>query len=448
MPADIASVARAARRVRAQSRQARGQRQPQPTGTGPASSTADRRGPRALGRRTRERASGRAEEPVATVWFLVSGERGTFDQLAAVLGGHGVRCVRVVDGPISPWSRRLDGLLYHRSIELQALLDGREGPRREERIIDVQWMERVLLTLGEEELERMPPAIAAAVRERRNLADKRWVARTLAAAGVASAPYLDASSVTDAEAIELLGLPLVVKADIGAASSGVRVVGDANELAGAVTELDPGRESLFFQPLLDGEVRNYGAVISAEGEVRAEVVVRQFGAGGQIRAGREVVDDPLLAAYGRTICRQLRARGAIDLEVMRGGDGNLAMIDFNARPWASMVSLRMVGIDFAGELAADLGVAPRPRRRRPPQPGAVAMVFPDELDAYMLGRRPLRALIALLVRLPVVMRWTSPRYAAHFLGLRVLWRLEGKPQMFTLPPVPARVPGAASPAPR
>lgn len=373
-----------------------------------------------------------------TFWFAVHQERGPFDQLAAALRRRGYRVVRLVVTPPSPRARRVERILYDRVVRLDDLLAGRDGPRLDERTVDLQWSETMSQAMPDAALDRFPVELAARLRERRDLSNKRYVAGRLAAHGIPVAEHLGATEVSDAEAVARLGLPLVVKSDIGAAASGVRFAHTEAEIARAVGELDVTRESVFFQPLLAAEVRNYGAVIAPDGTPSEDLVVRQHGQVDGHRPGREVVDDPELLAYGRAVCAALGVTGPVDLEAIRDEAGRPLLIDLNARAWGSMMSMRTVGPAFDAHYLAALGLAERAEASHPVT-GDRFEVFPDEVELLVGQGRRAAALARLAARLPRFVRWLGVRYPAHLVALRLLWRAEGAPGAAGLPTtLPAR----------
>lgn len=375
---------------------------------------------------------------VPTFWFAVHRERGPFDQLAAALRRRGYRVVRLVVTPPSPRARRVERILYDRVVRLDDLVAGRDGPRPEEHTIDLQWSETMSQEVPDAALDRFPAGLAARLRARRDLSNKRYVADRLAAHGIPVAAHLSATEVSDAEAAARLGLPLVVKSDIGAAASGVRFARTEAEIAVAVSDLDATRASVFFQPLLPAEVRNYGGVIAEDGTPLEDLVVRQHGQVAGHRPGREVVDDPELLAYGRRLCAALGVSGPVDLEAIRDDTGRPLLIDLNARAWGSMMSMRRVGPAFDAHYLAALGVtAPAAVSRA--AAGDRFEVFPDEVELLVGQGRRAAAVGRLAVRLPRLVRWLGLRYPVHLVALRLLWRAEGAPGAVGLPTtLPAR----------
>ncbi len=362
-------------------------------------------------------------ERVATFWFATHGEHGPFDQLAAALRHRGHRIIRLTHSPQPSRIRRADVLLFHRVVTIDDLLSGRDGPRPDEHTVDLQWTETMSQAMPEAAIDRFPPELAVALRRRRELSNKRRVAELLQESGIEVAPHLGALEHSDEDAVARLGLPLVVKAEIGAAASGVRFAHTLDEVATAVDELDPSRASLFFQPLLRAEVRNYGGVIGADGRPLEDFIVRQFGQVGGHRPGREVVDDPAMLAYGRAVCAALGITGPIDIEAI-DHDGRPLLIDLNPRAWGSMMSMRMIGTAFDARYLTALGL-PTPAPAGRPGAGDRFLVFPTEVEMHVSAGSWLRAAATFLRRAPRLARWLGPRYLLHVVALRVAWRLEG-----------------------
>ncbi|MBO0769029.1 MAG: hypothetical protein J2O48_10140 [Solirubrobacterales bacterium] len=378
--------------------------------------------------------SGRADV-VPTVWFAAHPDRGPFDQLAAVLRKRGLRVVRLVHTPASRWSKLIDKLLYHRTVTLDEFLAGHGSPDPEsEDVLDVLWTEGMSQVVPDAALNRFPEHIAADLKVRRGLVNKREVACRLQAAGIPVAPHLDAFSTSDEEAVDAFGLPLMVKSDVGAGGNGVRAAGSLEQVAAAVAELDPSRTSVFFQPFIQGEVRNYAAMMGESGQPLQEAVIRQYGRSGALRTGREVVDDPELREYGRSICAELGVVGPVDLDAIHDGE-HYQLVDLNVRPWNSMVSMRMAPIDFDAGYAYAKGASVSSPAHATPPPGSSFVVFPDVVDASVAQRDPVGALREFARVGRRFLPWTGVRYLVHLVALRILFRLQGAPENAGLPSI-------------
>lgn len=367
------------------------------------------------------RAAAEANDPrIPTFWFATLDGHGPFDQTAGALRRRGYRVVALTLRRTDRAMRICDSLLYHRSVTVADLLAGRGGPRPDERTVDLQWTEAIGAAMPEEAIDRFPAEIARTLRSRRELINKRAVAARLSDLGVEMTPHLSAVDFSDEEAIDKLGLPLVVKAEIGSAADGVRVVRSPEELQQAVAHMDPTRASLFFQPLLRGEVRNYEAVIGADGTPLEDLVVRQFGQVGGVRPGREVVDDPALLEYGREICAALQYRGPIDIEAIEH-QGRPLLIDLNPRVWQSMMSLSSVGARFDAHYLTALGIPTSASERG--RMGERTAVFPADIELLLKSGQPAAAVGGLVRRSPEVIRYCGVRYLAQAVALRIAWRL-------------------------
>ncbi|BBH15753.1 hypothetical protein Back2_00400 [Nocardioides baekrokdamisoli] len=358
---------------------------------------------------------------VPTFWFASNGEHGPFDQLATALRRRGYRVVRLVPTQASVSVRLADRLIYHRTVTIEEFVRGTAGPFADEETLDVQWYESVVLRIPDEAIDRFPAHIADRLRHRRLLCDKLAVARLLESAGVPVAPHLAASTHTDADAIALLGLPLMVKAAISSGSQGVIEAATADQVAQAVADLGVARDHVFFQPFLPGSVLNYDAVVGADLIPLAEAAVRQVRpADSPRRTGLEIVDDPELLAYGRRVCAAIGVVGPVDLDVIRGEDGPM-LIDVNPRPWGTMMSLSGAGVNFDAHYLTAVGVETPDGGLA--KVGAVVGVFPDVV-AYVLTTRGVLAAVRTFVEAAAAIgRRTGFRYLVHTLAMRVIWRL-------------------------
>lgn len=322
---------------------------------------------------------------------LIVTDRGNeqFDQLACTLRRCGVRVVRVrspprrqtqTAGPAARTRWLRDCWFYDACLTLAerggALsFDGKA--LRRDRIVDVLVNEPTLSAAGLSgsalsdlaarglACSRLPPSV---------LLDKFALNAVLRDSGIGVPAQLDAREVTPSQAVERLGLPLLVKDRVGAGGEGVRAASTLQEVELAVQELTRRQSgSVFYQQHINGEMVMYGALIGDRGPIiehGLKVAAAQWALGPSARVA--MFDDPDLLAAGRAAAAVLGCRGFIELGFLRDRDSRLWHIDANCRSWGNMISLLQVGIDYTAAYVAMVTNAP--------QPASVAVAPSGEAD--------------------------------------------------------------------
>jgi hypothetical protein len=337
-----------------------------------------------------------------------------FTQLAAVVRRSGGRAVRVsVRRP--GWRTRLaDRLLFDRSIYLAGpgALASVVGLLAGEKIVDVQCTEYVCGQLAEVAAAGLPDTVGAALLTRAGLLDKFAVGEMAGARGVRTPAKLAAHEVSVGEAVARFGLPLVVKARVGAAGDGVRIARTAAQAERALEEIGPDRSRLFFEQLVIGEDIDYSAVISAEGVV-LDVGTRTVGVppgSTTPPSAIEILDAPQLLEFGRRAAEKLGFAGLAHLDTVRDAEGRYWLIDLNLRAWGSMIPSRATGIDFASAYLYSIGMRCAPPMRGAVTEPAAVTVFPRVVDDALARNRRLEAVVAFVRRSGPYLRWLGVRY--------------------------------------
>lgn len=303
-----------------------------------------------------------------------------FHQLACTLRRRGFTTIKLQGGAPGPsrFGQRIlrrwrDHLMYDVHISRSEVAGSLQEALGANRILDVLASETTLATIAPtapilSEIERYGLAFAALPPHR--LIDKFEVNAILERAGVRIPPQVRADAVSAEQAAEILGLPLIVKAAVGAAGAGVRIANSLAEVERAVSELVGGdRGRAFYQKYIDGEMVMYGAVSGEDGPLFERGLVVQevqwrLGPSARIR----LFDDADLLSAGRLAVSALGCRGCAEIGFLRDANGALWHVDANCRPWGNMISLLSIGIDFTeAYMALLLG---RPHRSPPAaQPG-------------------------------------------------------------------------------
>lgn len=329
-----------------------------------------------------------------TVLFLDNQGWSSFEQMAAALKRRGFRTVRVTTNPPARFQCLFrephlawlaDRLFYDERIHLgsaagaarlRQLLDGDE-------VYDVIVNETALLTVGLD----TPDGAALTARglgfhgtPATTLLDKFKVNEALARAGVATPRQLSADEVSPAEAVRLLGLPLVLKNPIGTSGEQVRVAHDLSQVEAFSQELRRDGAPLFYQERVPGRVVIYGAVIGADGAAidhGFRTVRTQYENGPA--AEMALHDTPELLAAGRKTSALFGSRGFVCFQFVEAADGRLLHIDANIRPWGMIAAPLCLGIDFGEAYAAfAFETAPRVRSTRKRTPTSLP-VFPHRV---------------------------------------------------------------------
>jgi hypothetical protein len=338
----------------------------------------------------------------AAVVFVDHTRWGIFSQFAAYLRRCGIRTIRVTLGRDTWYHRIIDRLLYDRVIHTdEAGLANVAAMLDDENVVDVQCTEYVCAPFAAGDLDLLGANVAQAVRARSALLDKFMVGELATARGVRTPQKLDASTTTPAEAIALLGLPIVLKARVGACGDRVRIANTTTELEDALAGLGLDRSELFFERCIDGECVDYSAVIGADGPV-LEVVARGAVAMASTtpRSSIEIIDEPQLLAFGRHAVEKLGVTGNVNMDTIKDRDGNYWLLDVNLRAWGSMFSCLAAGLDFGASYRYASGLSSTP----PPRTGRLGMltVFPGVVDDGVRDARVVATLAALVRHSP---RW-------------------------------------------
>ena len=251
----------------------------------------------------------------------------------------------------------------------------------------------------------------------RLLRDKHALVAHLAARGldVPAQARLDDATDLDA-AVRALGLPLVVKGDVGSGGRRVRIVETRAALDVAVRRARALGGAWALQAYVPGPTYLVGGLFrdGAPLRVYAAEKLEQHPprTGGAIHL-RSTAEPALVEAALRAI-RELAWTGFASADLMRRADGRFVLLEINPRLWGSLAGAASAGVDlftpFAALLAgetppADLAFAP----------GADCLIFPRYLNSSahrtLAGaRQALRDLRGAQGR-----DWLDPVFAVHIL---------------------------------
>jgi formate-dependent phosphoribosylglycinamide formyltransferase (GAR transformylase) len=255
----------------------------------------------------------------------------------------------------------------------------RLGP---ERIRDIQTSEYYLVDVAEAaRLAGVPDAVVRDLTRRQRLADKLEASRVLAAAGVPVPQALDAEWVSPEEAVDELGLPLVVKGRVASGGTGVYFADSLAQVEHALTRVVPYGGAMY-EAFVKGESFSYAAAYRDDGTILSDAAYLTMRVGHDVSAPPDrivLLDDPDVVAVGRGVVRSVGGYGLVNVNVIRDADGVPWVHDVNLRPWGTIFALRAAGLDFVADYAALLGLASAVAQ---PDPGLLAVgkqfdVFPS-----------------------------------------------------------------------
>jgi Carbamoyl-phosphate synthase L chain, ATP binding domain len=338
----------------------------------------------------------------------------SFQQVAALVRRHGYQTVRVTTARTGRVARLVDRLLYNHAIYLSDAAELARLPEllRQFRPAKLCVTDTLLDAIDDGVVDRLPADIAASLRVQRRLSDKTN-AGALAVERGALVPDQLPGSVPAAEAVERLGLPIVVKANYGAAGSGVRIAHTAAEAEQAAATMG-AVDDFFYQRFVAGPILSYGAMVADEGIVQ-EMTYRGIDSSSNPTGaplGYEVIDDPAFAEIGRSVCLGVGTTGPINLQAIRDSEGLYWVIDLNIRPFGGMLNYDQNRIDTAaGYLYSTQLTDDRPIHRTPP-PGLRISEFPIDAEELARTGRYWSALNVYLRRSPSFVRLLRVNYLA------------------------------------
>ena len=183
--------------------------------------------------------------------------------------------------------------------------------------------------------------------------DKFEVNQALAAAGV-PVPEQLGSPCSPVEAVQRLGLPLIIKTPTGAAGYGVRLARTLAETEQGMAELREHGQEPFFQAYAEGSVVMYAAVLGPGGApliehgFRVEQTQSRLGPSAAV----SLYDRDELIELGRQAARLFRPEGFAAFGFIETPDGRLLHIDANLRVWGNIASPLKLGINYLEAYAA------------------------------------------------------------------------------------------------
>lgn len=229
-----------------------------------------------------------------------------------------------------------------------------------------------------------------------DIANDKWKTwEFLTANGIASPrTFLDIISVRSSIRSATLSYPLIIKPRWGMGSL-------------SVFRADNEEELEFFYSYARRQIeKSYLNILSGD-QLEHSIVVQEFVAGNEygldvfndlsgghlqtiskqklaMRSGEtdmaKVIDDPKLTILGEKLASLLKHRGNIDVDVLENEDGELFVLEMNARFGGGYPFSHLAGADFPLALV-DMAVGISPRGINNPKPGVIGLKSIDMIQA-------------------------------------------------------------------
>lgn len=358
------------------------------------------------------RAPGRRGRGTPAVVFVDHAKWDCFFQLSARLRRAGVRTVRV--STAAGLHHRLVARPVFDRVEQVAGIDGlaRLGELLAgEEVIDVQATEMVLPATAAALAASAPPAVAQVLARRLQLSDKLAARLLMASCGAAVPDVVPLTAgVAVEEIVDLLGLPVVVKARLGASGAGVAVAattGELGELLGG-----PARGPRYAERFVPGQALSYGAIVGRQ-RVEQELLTRAWHRRPPALgpwSEHETLEEPVTAAACRRVALAARCAGPLQIDVVLDGDGVPWLIDLNARAWGDLGAALATGVDLTQGYLLALAARDAPPALRAPPPGVRYSCFPTDLAEELSSGHPLAAVGCLARAARPCARWYGTGY--------------------------------------
>jgi hypothetical protein len=200
----------------------------------------------------------------------------------------------------------------------------------------------------------------------RSLIEDKWRLSALAESlGLVIPTQLRLRSPTDInDAVDRLGLPMVVKGVAGRGGVNTIIVSSLSGARHAVARLDRRCVPCFAQRFIAGPTYLVGGLFDAGRALRlyaGEKLVQHPRRTGPAAVIRSVHDEHLLSA-ARHLTETLAWTGIASLDFVRDREGRYHFLELNPRPWGSIGAAELAGVDLWSPLAAllrDEEIAPK-----------------------------------------------------------------------------------------
>jgi hypothetical protein len=279
-----------------------------------------------------------------------------------------------------------------------------------ENVVDIQFAES-LGQLVRDNSDLLSPDVAEQVSRRLAVLDKLETSRLLSAAGVRTPAVVKVADGSPDEVAHRFGFPVVVKESVGYGGERVRIAHDIDELVAAVSALDSGSHTVFYEQYVDGTKLDYAAVVGRAG-IEQEIAYRverwREPAGRAIEV--ETIEDPGLTGFARRALEVVGCTGLVNMDIIRDKNGVDWLIDFNARAFGGAGSFLVAGVDTTEGYLRAIGQRTTPPAGKRPAAGVRSRVFPTCLEDVIDSGSIVRTAVAFLRESFPYLRWLGFRY--------------------------------------
>ncbi len=220
--------------------------------------------------------------------------------------------------------------------------------------------------------------------QREVLGDKALLSDFVRARGVRVPAYRVVRSDADIhEAIEELGVPVVVRGVVGRGGSATRIAASRGEALKAADRLRSDGVACFLQRHVCGATCLVGGVFDAGRPVRlyAGEKLDQHPARTGPAIRMRSIAEPALVEAALAVFRATRSSGLASVDFIRDEDGSFLFLELNPRPWGSLTAASEAGVNLFTPLAELLG-GESPSADLEYEVGVESTVFP----LYLLSR--------------------------------------------------------------
>jgi hypothetical protein len=320
---------------------------------------------------------------VPAILFVDGGALVPFVQLAVALRRWGYRTIRVTTAQRSIGSSYTRRLAFDRIVYLdRAALVDLDRILSDEQIIDVHCSEPVAVDVYRALERGAGKSDAGGWHHRTELVDKWNVVALLDRADITH-PNVVLGRTPHAEAVETLGLPIVVKPRVGMNGQGVFVAHTLGELETHLRTVDA--DEVLMEAFIEGTTANYCAVVGDGAERDMTYRTLQRGAD-PWSPSVEVAcyRDDELTEIGRRLASALPSEGLVNVDAIRDASGRYLVHDVNLRVWGAFFASWNAGFDLSGAYLRWL--SDQVRRSIGDREQSV-MLFPDYAEAALVSDR-------------------------------------------------------------
>jgi len=348
-----------------------------------------------------------------TVVFVEDVRWTGFSQLSSALRKSGYHTV-LITIQLDRFVAALSKLGYHDVVTVNSIRDiSSLGSRIDwSTVRDIQCSERLLSAV----LDAISPLeICAPLTEhlkwRLRSADKLNTSRHLAEHEILVPATVSGDAMSPREAIEKLGLPVLVKPRIGAGGHAVTVARSLEDASEAISCFQRASE-YYFECYVAGQMVRYAACQVAGTAIQEATYVgyRLDSSALGPATSIQLTHSPELVQISRAAMAALNGIGLANIEYIRDAEGQYWLIDVNFRAWGTVVALRAFGLDFVRAYRNHLGEHNKLPGLRSDKVGKITKLFPDAVQPALARGPYLQGALRFLQLLARYVTWLGPRF--------------------------------------